>query len=87
MEVDIEADLNVFNLQEIQSAVFEWNLKKVPYGVHPLKTRLSLFYAYYFQLDEGWLFGNMHDDDRKTHPLLKPYHLLDERVGIAPFLS
>lgn len=33
-----------------------------------------------FQLDEGWLFGNVFDDDRKTHPLLKPFHLLDERV-------
>ncbi|XP_025103910.1 ryanodine receptor-like isoform X4 [Pomacea canaliculata] len=32
------------------------------------------------EIEEGWLFGTNYDDDRKTHPLLKPYHLLDEKT-------
>ncbi|XP_053408017.1 ryanodine receptor-like isoform X6 [Mercenaria mercenaria] len=31
------------------------------------------------KLDEGWAFGNNFDDDRKLHPVLKPYNLLGER--------
>lgn len=26
------------------------------------------------------MFGTNYDDERKTHPKLKPYHLLDEEV-------
>lgn len=37
--------------------------------------------SFSFQIEEGWLFGSNYDDDRKTHPLLKPYHLLDEKVS------
>ncbi|XP_048259812.1 ryanodine receptor-like isoform X9 [Haliotis rufescens] len=32
------------------------------------------------KLESGWLFGTSYDEDRKLHPLLKPYHLLDERA-------
>ncbi|XP_071161899.1 ryanodine receptor-like [Mytilus edulis] len=32
------------------------------------------------KMDSGWLFGTMYDEDRMTHPLLKPYHLLDEKA-------
>ena len=34
----------------------------------------------YSQIDQGWVFGTNYDDERKTHPKLKPYHLLDEDV-------
>lgn len=30
------------------------------------------------KIDQGWVFGTNYDDERKTHPKLKPYHLLDE---------
>ncbi|XP_048731868.2 ryanodine receptor-like isoform X6 [Ostrea edulis] len=30
------------------------------------------------KIDQGWVFGTNYDDERKTHPMLKPYHLLDE---------
>ncbi|XP_069116591.1 ryanodine receptor-like isoform X2 [Argopecten irradians] len=30
------------------------------------------------KIDGGWLFGTNYDDDRKTHYMLKPYHLLNE---------
>lgn len=40
----------------------------------------------YLQLEEGWLYGNYYDDERKTHPFLKPYHLLDEKVQ-SSFIS
>ena len=55
--------------------------KKVSYHYRYAFQDVSVKKCFYFQLDEGWLFGNMYDDDRKTHPLLKPYHLLDERVS------
>ena len=32
------------------------------------------------QIEEGWIYGNYYDDERKSHPFLKPYHLLDEKV-------
>ncbi|KAL3874970.1 hypothetical protein ACJMK2_037916, partial [Sinanodonta woodiana] len=31
------------------------------------------------KVDLGWVFGTIFDDEKKTHPLLKPYHLLDDR--------
>ncbi|BFZ07812.1 hypothetical protein BsWGS_10847 [Bradybaena similaris] len=31
------------------------------------------------KIELGWQFGNTYDDDRKIHPLLKPYHLLDDK--------
>ncbi|GFR86949.1 ryanodine receptor [Elysia marginata] len=34
------------------------------------------------KIEQGWQFGNTYDDDRKVHPLLKPYHLLDERTKL-----
>ncbi|KAK3736855.1 hypothetical protein RRG08_000604 [Elysia crispata] len=34
------------------------------------------------KIEQGWQFGNTYDDDRKIHPLLKPYHLLDERTKL-----
>ncbi|KAK3094056.1 hypothetical protein FSP39_023525 [Pinctada imbricata] len=32
------------------------------------------------KIDAGWAFGTSYDDDRKTHPMLKPYHLLDDQT-------
>ncbi|KAK0046902.1 ryanodine receptor 44F, partial [Biomphalaria pfeifferi] len=32
------------------------------------------------KIEQGWQFGNTYDDERKIHPLLKPYHLLDDRT-------
>lgn len=32
------------------------------------------------KIEEGWLYGNNYDDDRKSHPSLKPYHLLDDKT-------
>ena len=38
-------------------------------------------------MDEGWLFGNNFDDDRKTHPMLKPFNILGERVSYHAYLD
>ena len=37
-------------------------------------------FSFFMQIDIGWLFGTNYDDDKRTHPMLKPYHLLDESV-------
>ncbi|KAJ8309071.1 hypothetical protein KUTeg_013945 [Tegillarca granosa] len=30
------------------------------------------------KIDAGWIYGTTYDEDRKMHPMLKPYHLLDD---------
>ncbi|ESO90186.1 hypothetical protein LOTGIDRAFT_123762 [Lottia gigantea] len=32
------------------------------------------------KIESGWIFGSRFDEEKKTHPILKPYNLLDERV-------
>ncbi|XP_064602338.1 ryanodine receptor 2-like [Liolophura sinensis] len=31
------------------------------------------------KIDQGWVYSSVYDDDKKHHPLLKPYHLLSEK--------
>ncbi|XP_052768471.1 ryanodine receptor 2-like isoform X9 [Mya arenaria] len=31
------------------------------------------------KIDEGWTFGSTFDEDRKYHPMIKPYHMLGDR--------
>lgn len=32
-------------------------------------------------MDEGWAFGQNFDEDRRSHPMIKPYNMLGDRVG------
>ncbi|XP_070180339.1 ryanodine receptor-like isoform X4 [Littorina saxatilis] len=51
----------------------------------PLESAINKFGEHYHdcwamkKIEENWGFGSQYDDDRRTHPLLKPYHLLDDK--------
>lgn len=44
---------------------------------------LADFFFFFFQIQNNWTYGEMLDENAKTHPMLRPYKTFSEKVSIV----